>query len=182
MLALSEEIVYGLKHPECGRGDKLIISQLPMKKRPRLAKAFGTQSWGLHVIMGFSYRKFLWWFLSCLVLCAIFAALWLHFVNDTQVTTALAPPGIILTLLTMAMAVAQKSEDAWHPADRKLPEPKEKRVRSRITDVSPSEETIGEYGDLSTLSASTAESTQSRPIRGIPNFSRRHVHISKTEE
>lgn len=176
MLALSEEIVYGLKNPRSGRDENVIVSELPRKKHPRLPKTFGTQGWGLHVTMGFSYRKFLWWMVSCSVLCALYAVLWFYFVNNTQVTTALAPPGIILTLFTMALTVAQKTEDVWHLSNRRLTE----SSATRTGTGSPSSGTNATVREGAHTSSSAALPTTSiREPDAVPNFSRRRIRASE---
>lgn len=182
MLALSEEIVSGLKDPRSGRDDKVIISELPRKQHPRLPKAFGTPGWGLHIIMGFSYRRFLWWIASCFALCAVYAALWFHLVDNTQVTTALAPPGIMLTLLTMALTLVQKTEDVWHPSNRRLPESSRTGTGTEVSMEPAPSQANATVQESIYHSSSTAPITPSiRPeSTAVPNFSRRRINARET--
>lgn len=185
MLALSEEIVYGLKIPTSGRDDNVIMSELPRKKHPRPPKTFGTQGWGSHVTMGFSSRRFLWCIASCSALCALYAVLWFHFVNDTQVTTALAPPGIILTLSTMALAVAQKTEDVWHPLNRRLLDPPRPGHAQNYTELprefSPTKAFVTVQEGGNNLSSTVSATTSMRPEpHAVPNFSGRRISTTES--
>lgn len=183
MRALSEEIRYGLKYPKSGRHDDAIIRELPRRKHPRLTNALGTQGWGLHVAMGFSYRRFLWWMAACAALCVVYAALWLHFIDHTQVTTALAPPGIFLTLLTLALTVAQKTEDVWHPLNGGLPDLAQSIAGPGVTRESSTRQITPTLQDTANSSSSSyleRSQTQSASVTGVPDSSRRRIPASES--
>lgn len=180
MLTLSEDIVAGLRDPRIWNDENpdTIIRELPRKKHPRLSKTFGTQGWGLHITMGFSCRKFLWWMACSSALCLLCAVLVFLFNKNTQVTTALAPPGIILTIVTVILAVLQKDEDVWQSRKRRLPESFATETDTDLpTAYSPHQATTMQEGAY--LSESTPSGTTlvpSRPVVDVPNFSRRRPH------
>lgn len=185
MMALGQDIVAGLKDPKTGQKEDpvLIIRELPIKKHPPLHQALGTQGWGLHVTMGFSCRRFLWWMASGIALCFVYAILWFHFVSNTQVTTALAPPGLFLATLSLVLSVLQKNEESWHHPNSQLQElsttgtgtelPKESSPTQTVA-------TIQEELEACPSSSTAPAATLMRPEpAGVPNFSRRRIHTQE---
>lgn len=181
MLALSQDINDGLRDPRSGRDDNTIVNELPRKKHPRLPKTFGTQGWGLHVAMGFSFRRLLWWVAFCAVLCVAYAILMFLLFEDTQVTTALAPPTVILSLFSVVLAGVQKTEEVWHARNK---QPGASSATGTSTDL---RKESSQTQSLETLEEEACSSTSPAPLTtsmrpesaAFTNFSRKRTNTSE---
>ncbi|KAF5644454.1 serine threonine kinase [Fusarium sp. NRRL 52700] len=108
MRAAGLQMVFGLRDPKKGRGEKSIIYMLPKKKNPPpFSKRISEPGWGLHAKMGFSQRRFLAWLCFCIILGGIFVIFWLVFINKADLQNAYIPTFLFTTLLTVAMGLLQ---------------------------------------------------------------------------
>lgn len=111
MRAARKQMVRGLKYPKKERGKTTITSMLPKKQNPPpFARDMGKFGWGLHAKMGFSQWRFLCWLIGCFILNVIFVALWLVYVNSTDLQNAFVPAAFSTAVLTFGLAVIQISE------------------------------------------------------------------------
>ncbi|KAH6898373.1 hypothetical protein B0T10DRAFT_543346 [Thelonectria olida] len=106
MKAAAAQMVSGLMHPNRARGETDIVNMLPKKTNPPpFTKKVGEVGWGIHAQMGFSLRKFLVCSLVCLILCVIFAGLWIVYINPTDLQNALVPGFLTVAGIAIGLAV-----------------------------------------------------------------------------
>ncbi|OBS29445.1 hypothetical protein FPOA_03381 [Fusarium poae] len=108
MRAIGLQMVFGLRDPKKGRGERSIIGMLPKKKNPPpFSRRISEPGWGLHAKMGFSQRRFIVWLLLCVVLCAAFVVLWLVFISKTDLQNAFVPSALGAALLVIPLGLLQ---------------------------------------------------------------------------
>lgn len=116
MKFLGEEMVYKLKNPKRARGFLRVISQLPTKKGPpSLDDAFGTKGWGIYASMGFSFWRFLWWLIIGELVSVVFCILWIWFKGNAQLTAAVVPGTLVMSVFSLLNGMSQRLEKPWKP-------------------------------------------------------------------
>ena len=112
MKIAAAQIIAGMHNPKklthsIATHDKATIDMVPKKKNERLADAMGTEGWGLHAVQGFSLWKILVWIAVLGVLGLAFVALWLSFVNRTDLQNAFVPITFFMTAILLMLGVPQ---------------------------------------------------------------------------
>lgn len=106
MRIIAEIILYGIRCPSLGRGQRTVLDGIPkLKAPPGLKKQALTPGWGFHAGQGPCLKKIITWVTAVLTFGLSFVPIWLSSISNIDLQNAFAPVTFLATLLGIILAI-----------------------------------------------------------------------------